>query len=272
MRALAAGALVGLVVGLVVAFLQPVRYRAHASVVVAPALKRTDPALATMTQTVAALARSDAVAQNVVLALHLNESPGALRGDLHAHAVRGSALVDISADQPSSVGAERTVQQAVVVLQRLAAARLSGVVPGQLVVWDAAGGTAHALGRPFAAWCVGGASVGFLIAGLGLLAPRRRGAPRLEAGTEPEVLPAPEPEPAAEEQPEPEPPPEPEPLPERKSGQVAELERRAHAEPDGARQAEMLVYLDQLAPFADAEGNLPANLVGLAEDVFGPLA
>jgi hypothetical protein len=56
------------------------------------------------------------------------------------------------------------------------------------------------------------------------------------------------------------------------AGQVAEMRRLIDAEPDAARQAEMQVYLDQLAPLADEDGNLPQNLLVVAEDIFGRLA
>lgn len=293
---LGVGVLLGLVTGLVIALLHPVRYRAEASVVVAPALKRTDPALSTMTNTVASIARSDAVAQNVATALHLGESAGSLRGDIGAHAHRGSALVTLTVDQSTALGAEQVLQQVAVVLQRLAASRLPGVVSGRLVVWDAPSGTAHALGRPYASWLVGGGSVGLLLACGALLAPglwrhrnprgtseepqrKPRGLARpkkvTSAGISPAVEAPPPPppnvlEPVAAQGQSPRGTPE---EPQRKEqGHLAELRRRIDAEPDAARQAEMQVYLDQLAPFAGPDGNLPDNLLGLAEDVFGPLA
>lgn len=294
--ALAAGAVVGALVGLAIAFAHSTRYRAETSVVVAPALKRTDPALSTITHTVASLARSDAVARNVVTSLRLGESPGALRGDIHAHAVRGTALVEIGVDQGSALGAERALQQVVVVLQRLAAGRLAGVVPGSLVVWDAPTGSAHALGRPYASWIIGGASIGLLLAAGGLLAPglgrqrNPRGAseePRsrlrdpdvpenpVVAGVSNVEQPPPAPFKAEAAAPAAEGPglrgtSEESQTP--NAGHIAELRRRADAEADPRRQAEMHAYLDQLAPFAGPDGDLPPNLIGLAEDVFGPFA
>ena len=267
---LGGGLLLGLVAGLVIALLQPVRYRAEASVVVAPAVKRTDPALSTMTRTVASLARSDSVARNVIGALHLGESAGSLRSDIGAHAHTGSALVTLTADQPTALGAERVLQQVAVVLQRLAASRLAGAVPGQLVVWDAPSGTAHALGRPYAPWILGGGSVGLLLACAALFVPRPRrrrpvGGPVVEEASD---TPVPD---TVREAPAPVPEPEPEPELE-PAGHLAELHRRLEAEPDPARQAEMHIYLEQLAPFAATDGSLPSNLIGLAEEVFGPIA
>jgi hypothetical protein len=54
-------------------------------------------------------------------------------------------------------------------------------------------------------------------------------------------------------------------------GTLAELERRVRAETDPTRREELTIYLEQLRSFADPDGSLPPNLVGLAEDVFGEL-
>lgn len=268
---LAVGVVVGAAVGLGIAASQPMRYRAETSVVVAPALKRADPALQTLTHTVASLARSNTVAENVITSLQLRESVGSLRSDIRAHARPGTALVEITADQGNRVEAERVLQQAVVVLQQLVAGRLPHAVPGELVVWDAPGGTAHAVGRPFVAWTVGGASLGLVLAGAVLLVPRRR---RRSASAEPSANEVSDTLEASDAEPDPpqrQPQTEPEPEPER-TGLIAELRRRAAAEPDPRRQAEMHVYVDQLAPFAAPDGSLPSNLIGLAEEVFGPVA
>ena len=116
-----AGVLAGLAAGLGVALAHPVRHRAEASVIVAPALRRTDPGLATMTRTAASLVRSDAVAQNVVAALHLDESPGHLLGDIGARPRHGTAI-------------ESTARTYVAVRDSLGPAG-PGRVPRSLLVW-----------------------------------------------------------------------------------------------------------------------------------------
>jgi hypothetical protein len=269
-----AGVLAGLAAGLGVALAHPVRHRAEASVIVAPALRRTDPGLATMTRTAASLVRSDAVAQNVVAALHLDESPGHLLGDIGARPRHGTAIVDITVDRASDVEAERIAQQVLVVFQRLADARLGTAGGGPAVrMWDTPGAGTHALGRPFAAWGVGGASVGLLAAAaLLLIRPRRRVPAAVQAPEpEPAAQPLSEPPPVAQPEPEqrPAPQPEQEPQPAPETGLVAELRRRVEAEQNPARRAELAVYLEELTPFAAPDGSLPANLLPLVEDVFG---
>ncbi|HEX3806220.1 MAG TPA: hypothetical protein VHV52_05505 [Gaiellaceae bacterium] len=88
-----------------------------------------------------------------------------------------------------------------------------------------------------------------------------------------EIEPEPEPEVVSDTvvEPEPEPEREPEPTPEPApaTGLLGDLERRARDEPDPVRREELAAYLDQFRGFADANGELPANLLPLVEDVFG---
>jgi hypothetical protein len=140
------------------------------------------------------------------------------------------------------------------------------------VVWDAPAQVAASVGKPWGAWGAGGASLGLLVAAASL-APlgRRRESPAVAPAAEVERAPAPAPAPA----PPPAPPrakdesPPPAPA---ETGLLAELRRRAESETDPARQAEMLVYLDQVTPFAGPAGELPDNLLGLVEEVFGPVS
>ena len=293
-KALAATTVLGLVVGLVVALLHHPRDRAQASLVVAPALNQPNP---TLTATAASLVKSTTVAVNVISALHLHESPGALLGDLGAHVRPGTAIVDITATRGSKVDAQRVAQEVVVVFEQIADARLGTVGSGPAVqVFDSPDDNVRSLGRPYASWIIGGGSLGLLLGVALLFAPRRKGVPQVEVVSDtvpvpdtPVAAPEPEPEidvvpdtvdPPPEPEPEPEPPePEPEPpepeievladAPQPPAGLLGRLKAQVDAEADPERHAELAVYYDQLAPFATPEGELPANLIGLVEEVFG---
>jgi capsular polysaccharide biosynthesis protein len=264
--ALALGAAAGIALGLVVGLLRSPGYDATATVVVAPHRPSTDRSIPTIARTAAGLVRTPTVAENVASALHLAQSPESLLHDIDAHARTGTALVDITVHQSTAIDAERVAQQVLVVFESLATARLGA---GEVVTWQAPSGDARRASRHVAAYAVAGGSLGLLAGAAGaLLLRRRREHPWEVAMPEPE----PEPEPVPEPQPEPEPEPEPDPEPAGDRGLVAELARRAAAETDPARQAELAAYLTQFRGFADPDGNLPPNFLALVEEVFGPVS
>lgn len=257
-RRIAGAVAAGLVAGLAVASLQAPAYRARATLIVAPALDRADPALTTLTRTAVSLVRSRTVARNVADALGLQGSESSVLKRIGAHARPGTAVVDVTATGSSAVDAERLAQQVVVVFQAVANARLGRQGGGAAIsVWDAPGSGAARLGKPYPPWGVGGASLGLLAAvGLSLGGRRRAGGPPAE-----EQVPAPEPAPGTALEPAPA-------VPGRR-GLIAELARRAATERDPARRSELAAYVAQFEAFADGEGNLPPNFLALVEDVFG---
>lgn len=282
-RPIAACVAVGLLAGLVVAALESPGYEARASVIVAPALTRTDPALGTLTRTAVSLVRSRSVAQNASDALRLGSPDDVLRR-IGAHARAGTAVVDVTATGRTAVDAARLAQEVVVAFQALAEARLGRRGTGPAVsVWDAPGAGATRRGKPFVPWGVGGASLG-LLAAAGLVLGRRRPRRSREPAAGPVAAPVPVPDPAPQREREPEREPELEPEPEPDTapgpaaqpapeprGLIAELARRTADEPDPGRRAEMEAYLPQFQGFADGDGNLPSNLLALVEDVYGPV-
>jgi hypothetical protein len=283
-RWIAAAAALGAAAGLALAALHASSYRQTVSFIVAPALRTTEPSLSTMTKTAAELVQSRIVAENVVNALHLQESPGRLRSELSAHKRSGTAIVDVTVTRPSAVEAQRVAQQVLTTFQGLANSRLGHPGGGVAVaVWDPPSGGVQKEGRPFAAYGVAGASLGLLASLVAALALGRGPAAARVPAAAPERAPAPVPEPASTpERPpqpkrarEPEPPSNPVPKaePPRPAGRVrvADLERIAAAERDPGRAEEMKVYVEHLRSLAAPDGTLGASLEPLVEDVFGTL-
>ena len=286
-RWIAAAAALGAAAGLALAGLHASSYRQTVSFVVAPALRTPEPTVSTMTKTAAELVRSRIVAENVVTALHLEESPGTLRNELSAHARSGTAIVDVTVARPSAVEAQRVAQQVLTTFQSLANSRLGHPGGGVAVaVWDPPSGGVQKGGKPFAAYGVTGASLGVLACLAFALAvgrwpaaarprpPGRQREPAPVRAAEPASVAEPAPEPAP---PRPEPPPRavpvPEPEPPRPAGRVrlTDLEGIAAAEPDPGRAEEMRVYIEHLRSLAAPDGTLGASLEPLVEDVFGTL-
>ena len=287
---IAAAVVVGAAAGLAVAAGESPSYRATVTFVVAPSLRSTAPGVPTLTRTAAALVRSRSVAENVVGALGLHESPDHLLQEIAVHTEPGTAIVRVGVRQGSKLDARRVAQQVLVVFEGLANSRLGRQGGGPAVaVWDPAGDSATRAGHPYAADAAGGAVVGLLLGVFGVLGLRRRvRAPRLperrvRAASPAPALPA-EPPAPPERAPQPEAEPEPEPqaapvaeepaserVPAPAVGVLAELERRTAAEADPNRHQELALYLEQLRAFAASDGSLPPNLIGLAEEVFGEL-
>jgi hypothetical protein len=243
-RWVAVAAVAGALLGLALAASQPARYRARATFVVAPALHRSDPALRTLTQTAASLVRSRSVAQNVVAALALQESPNALASSIGVHVRSGTAVVDVSVTASNAVQSERIAQQVLTVFTGVADARLGRQGGGAAVaVWDAPGGSATALGKPYWRDVLLGAFLAALAAAAVLLAREGRSVRRRVrlARFEPYDV----------------------------GGRVklADLEAVV-ARAEGDRAGELRDYLDELRAYAGADGTLPATFEPVVADYF----
>ena len=244
-RVLLAGLVGGALAGVLLALAATPAHRATATVVVGPALRTAGAQLDTTTATVAALVGSSAVLDNVTDALH--RPRGGLAGSVHAHPRHGTALVEITVDQPSAIDAERVAQQILVVLPALAGSRLPHAGSSAVLTVDTPGGSARVLGRPFVRNGVLGGLAGLLLAlvvlggkTVQLPRPQRREsdapvAPVRPAAAPTVVKPAQPPAPTAA----PTLPPPP-PLPAvpgaARRGSFAELERIAAAETDEGRR------------------------------------
>lgn len=308
-RNLAAALLGGAVaVAVVVALLEPTRYRAETTVVVGKTPRQPTPQDLSGMRTLRELGRSDIVLRAAVNDLKLDVSPQQLAGRVRVRAPEGTSLLVISADAGSRDEAEKLTQEIGLVFTQLATERFPKLQASLF-------GSAHALpGRVSPHWgrdLVAGALVGGLLA---LLAPaalepaaleswaRRPPAPRIrrertpaplrrpEPAAEPELAPeqepGPEPERAAVPDPEPDPEPAPEPVPEPlaedpepvlqpRPGEwnvraLARLvERRAADAPE--RAEEWRAFLPALAGQADSSGLLPRHLDPLVREVFDEL-
>lgn len=234
-------AIVGCGAGALAAALQPIEYSARGTVVVQAALHGAPPR-PELVATTASLVGTSVVTTNVVEALGLHESPAALRGDVHARARRGTAVVDVTVDQPNAIQATRVLQQVLTVFQRVADARLSTGGSPAIATWDV-GASASRVGRPFAEWMLVGAGAGAALAAL-LAAALGGGVPRRRTARDARTAPG---------------------------GTLRTLERRAASASDPATRAELEGYVDELRAFADRDGSLPASFRPLVEDVFGPL-
>jgi capsular polysaccharide biosynthesis protein len=267
LRVLAALVVAGCVVGLAAALVHSTSYRAHASFVLRPALRTSGAQLETLTRTAAGLVKSDTVASNVIASLHLSDSNAGLLGDLSTSVRPGTAIVDIAVRRGTAVQAQQVAQEVLVVFEGIARARFGTTTAIQ--TWDAPGSGTSAVGKPYVADALLGASGGLLLGVLGLLALAWRARPRplVAAPVAPVRDVEPEPEVVSDTVVEPEPEPTPEPAP--ATGLLGDLERRARDEPDPVRREELAAYLDQFRGFADVNGELPANLLPLVEDVFG---
>jgi hypothetical protein len=233
--------------------------------------------------TLAEIARSGVVAQNI--ARSAGVSTGRVRDHLHVRVVPKTALLELSYDAPTSVEAERVAQQAAVVFTSIVTARFgSGPRAVGVTVIEPVHPTSGP-GRPILRDALLGALAG---GGLAAFARSRRRRPREDASpveapharpeqpvtrepfpAAPKPRTAPEPEPVVPPEPEPEAlaPPEPEPATRRWS--MDDLERRAIAAA-GPRLDERLAYLAALRPQA-REGYLGPEYDGIVYDVFDEL-
>ncbi len=311
-RKLAAALLAGaLAVAVVVALLEPTRYRAEATVVVGTTPRQPTPQDVSGMKTLSTLALSDIVLRAAVKDLKLDVSPQDLAGRVRVRTPEGTSLLVISADAGSRSDAEKLAQEIGLVFTQLATERFPKLKATLF-------GSAHALpGRVSPRWgraLIVGALVGILLAllvpaaleragpgGLRLRArelwarrppvdrprlPKRTPASRRErtpvAEPEPAPLPVREREPQPEPQPEPEPAPppappaeEPEPLLQPRPGEwnVRALARlvERRAAETPERAEEWRAYLPALTAQADSAGMLPRRLDPLVREVFDGL-
>jgi capsular polysaccharide biosynthesis protein len=109
---------------LVVSSLQDDRYRAEATLVVqrgATVAARDDAAV----KTLAELARSDVVLQNVIANLRRSETPEELRQRVHVRVKEGTALLEIAVDDRDRQSALRIVQEIALVFAQLVKERFA---------------------------------------------------------------------------------------------------------------------------------------------------
>jgi hypothetical protein len=180
---------------------------------------------------------------------------------VHAHVVHGTALVELSYTDDSGDDASRVVQRAATTLQSLVATRFPALGVGVVDPARAGGAERHPI-RDGLSGALAGLFVGTFVP-LGRRARRGEPAPPPPPPPLPPVPPAPAPVPAAE----------PEPGP--RTGQSplaalrAEVEaRRDEFPPD--QVAEWEAYLDAFEAQAQ-DGEIPAGLRGMLDDVFEPL-
>jgi capsular polysaccharide biosynthesis protein len=239
----------GCAAGLVFASLAPARYRAQATMVVSvsgrPATASDSLAGRPLVPTVATLATSEIVVQNVAATLAL--SPAAVRSRLRWAPVGNTSVFRLTYDDRSSVRAVRIVEQASAVASSLVTAHFAaGSQRLTLAVEDPARSTR--LGAKWPRDGLLGALAG-VVAGLAaLLAPRRGLASEttLESGIPPETAPA-----------------------DLLAHVRVALEARAD-EFDDAQVHRWESYLDELESQA-ARGALPPHLERLAAGFFAPL-
>jgi capsular polysaccharide biosynthesis protein len=195
-RALIAAACVaiGCAAGVVIALVATPTYRAAATMVVEvqglPASPSTMVDAKSLVPTVAALATSDTVVQNVAAALRLPESR--IRAHLRAKTLDGTALFRLSYDDRSRIEALRVDERAASVVTLLVVSRFSG---GNLRLSTAVTDPPRTtkVGAPWLRDGLLGLLAGALVGGAVLAAAALR---RREAA--PEAVPEPEPEPEPE--------------------------------------------------------------------------
>jgi hypothetical protein len=176
---------------------------------------------------------------------------------VHAHVVDGTALVELSYTDDSGDDATRVVQRAATTLQSLVATRFPALGVGVVDPARTGGVKRHPVRDG-----LGGALAGLLVGAFVPLGGRVR---RAE--------PAPPPPPPQPRAPEPEPAAEPEPVPGSGRSPLAALRaeveaRRDEFPPD--QVAEWVAYLDAFEAQAQ-DGEIPAGLQGMLDDVFEPL-
>jgi len=224
--------------------------------------------------TVVALAQTSVLAENVSQVVHLPTATVARR--LHARALPGTALLELTYDDPSASQAAQVAQQAASTLESLVVARFPAL---RVAVVDPAHPVSSA-GRPVLRDTLIGALLGLLagaaLGGRRLELPSLPKAPKLPSLPKPRKR-APRPKPIstpAPVAPEPEPEPEPEPKPEPvELGELGELRAAlaaygAEFRPDQVTEWE--AFLDALEPHL-VNGELPLSIAQVADEVFAPL-
>jgi capsular polysaccharide biosynthesis protein len=245
----------GIVVGVVVSLVQSTPYRATTTVAVT--VKGAPAAV----PTVAELAKSDAVVDNVARATHL--SADAVRAHLHVSVVPKTALIRLRFEDAARLRAEQIAQQEAIVLQAIVASRFGAST--KVVVVDPA--RAEREGHPVLPDALWGALAGAL---LGLVLRSVKHAPRRERVPEP--APAADARPLVAEPAAPAPAPSPPPPPPPR-GRVAELREALDARRDGFSADQVAEWEAYLVAFEaqEVDGRLPPKLEGMVRDVFEPL-
>lgn len=216
---------------------------------------------------VVALAQTSVLAENVAQETHVPAATVAAH--LHARALPGTALIELTYDDPSAAHAAQLAQQAASTLESLVASRFSALSVGVVDPAHPVGGTRRPVLRDTLVGALLGLLAGAALAGRRIRLPRL---PRLPVRA-PKSKPVPGTEPvpgtsSAELEPELEPEPAPVQL-----GELADL--RAALEAYGAefrpdQVAEWEAFLDALEPHL-VDGELPPSVAQVADEVFAPL-
>ena len=260
----------GAIVGAVVAYSGSTSHRAATTLSVQ---RGGTPAIV---PTVVALAQTSVLAENVAQAVHI--PMGTVERRLHAHPLAGTALLELTYDDPSAAQAAQVAQQAASTLESLVVARFPAL---RVAVVDPAHPVSSA-GRPVLRDTLIGALLGLLagaaLGGRRIRLPALPKAPKLPSlpkppkrSPKPKPVPGTEPVPGTP-PPEPEPQPEPEPAPV-ELGELAELRAAlaaygAEFRPD--QVIEWAAFLDALEPHL-VNGELPSSIAQVADEVFAPL-
>lgn len=287
---LAAGlALAGCLIGGAIALSRSPPYRASTTLVVEVHGVPAAPSAKDAVPTIAALARSNVVVENVADAMKLEAA--AVRSHLHASVVPGTALVRVGYDDPSDVRARQLAQEAASALQAVVGAHFGS----RLTVSVADPLSSSRLGRPWLDGALIGALAGALL-GVGLAAAselrgrpaadrparaprparpprparvRRERAPRKAADAPQPALRIVPPEP-----PKPSPAPVQAPAPPREaSGRVADLRRILAAHRDEFDPDQIVSWEASLGALEaqSVDGELSPALESLALELFEPL-
>jgi hypothetical protein len=269
----------GAILGAVVAYTGSTSHRAATTLSVQ---RGGNPAIV---PTVVALAQTSVLAENVSQAVHVPTATVARR--LHARALAGTALLELTYDDPSASQAAQVAQQAASTLESLVVARFPAL---RVAVVDPAHPVSSA-GRPVLRDMLIGALLGLLVgAALGSRRIRLPSLPKVPSLPKPSLpkpslpklprlpkppkrVPKPKPVPIpapAEPEPEPAPLPEPEPV---ELGELGELRAAlaaygAEFRPDQVTEWE--AFLDALEPHL-VNGELPSSIAQVADEVFAPL-
>jgi hypothetical protein len=264
----------GAILGAVVAYTGSTSHRAATTLSVQ---RGGNPAIV---PTVVALAQTSVLAENVSQAVHVPTATVARR--LHARALAGTALLELTYDDPSASQAAQVAQQAASTLESLVVARFPAL---RVAVVDPAHPVSSA-GRPVLRDTLIGALLGLLAgAALGSRRIRLPSLPKVPSLPKPSLpklprlpkppkrVPKPKPVPVpapADPEPAPAPAPEPEPV---ELGELAEL--RAALAAYGAefrsdQVTEWAAFLDALEPHL-VNGELPSSIAQVADEVFAPL-
>ena len=272
------GAAAGLLIAVVVTFLQDSTYRADAAIVLVRQGQPpgSDPRLAQAADAAAELFDSRAVAESAIRNLGLDDTPQELLDRIEVDAEEDSSLVRLEVEAPSREEARRTAQEVAEVATVLFNDRFGPETAAS--VWEPAAAADERVSpkpaRNLALGLLIGALAGLALAlaGLGGRLPSR---PVRRART---PAPAPVPQ-AAVSAPEPVAPAPPAPaagpfvVPRFGEWTVADVERLLLEQGDAfpEQRQELEIYLDSFRSVANADGRLPGDVDLVIEDVFADL-